>query len=113
MTVAGAVLLDGGLTVASIETGRQHPDRGFWNRCDAILRTGGALTAEYARQRVSAILKTLGAGLANVESTQSAGQPDRRAPSQAPSPTSLAAAPTTATFLDAVAAALSRRVGHR
>ncbi|MEU8388842.1 helix-turn-helix transcriptional regulator [Micromonospora sp. NPDC048843] len=36
-------------SIASIETGRQHPDRRFWNRCDTILRTGGALTAEYAR----------------------------------------------------------------
>ncbi|MFK3983013.1 helix-turn-helix domain-containing protein [Micromonospora sp. NPDC050397] len=36
-------------SIASIETGRQHPDRTFWNRCDTILRTGGTLTAEYDR----------------------------------------------------------------
>ncbi|MEU8328552.1 helix-turn-helix transcriptional regulator [Micromonospora sp. NPDC048839] len=36
-------------SIASIETGRQHPDRTFWCRCDTILRTGGALSAEYDR----------------------------------------------------------------
>ncbi|MDG4760449.1 helix-turn-helix transcriptional regulator [Micromonospora sp. WMMD710] len=36
-------------SIASIETGRQHPDRTFWNRCDTILQTGGALTTEHDR----------------------------------------------------------------
>ncbi|MGC4876078.1 helix-turn-helix domain-containing protein [Micromonospora sp. DT43] len=36
-------------SVANTETGRQHPERSFWSRCDAVLRTGGVLTAEYDR----------------------------------------------------------------
>ncbi|MET7951085.1 helix-turn-helix transcriptional regulator [Micromonospora sp. NPDC005324] len=36
-------------SIASIETGRQYPERTFWNRCDTILQTGGALSAEYDR----------------------------------------------------------------
>lgn len=36
-------------SVANTETGRQHPERPFWARCDEALRTGGVLTAEYDR----------------------------------------------------------------
>ncbi|PTA46457.1 hypothetical protein C8054_10385 [Micromonospora sp. RP3T] len=36
-------------SIASTETGRQHPDRAFWCRCDTVLRTGGTLTADYDR----------------------------------------------------------------
>ncbi|GAB3053227.1 helix-turn-helix domain-containing protein [Micromonospora schwarzwaldensis] len=36
-------------SIASTETGRQHPDRTFWCRCDTVLRTGGTLTADYDR----------------------------------------------------------------
>ncbi|MFF3868894.1 helix-turn-helix domain-containing protein [Micromonospora sp. NPDC001898] len=36
-------------SVANTETGRQHPERPFWTRCDQALRTGGVLTAEYDR----------------------------------------------------------------
>ncbi|WP_431893219.1 helix-turn-helix domain-containing protein [Micromonospora haikouensis] len=36
-------------SVANTETGRQHPERPFWTRCDRVLRTGGVLTAEYDR----------------------------------------------------------------
>ncbi|ABP56839.1 helix-turn-helix domain-containing protein [Salinispora tropica] len=36
-------------SVANTETGRQHPERPFWTRCDEALRTGGVLTAEYDR----------------------------------------------------------------
>lgn len=36
-------------SVANTETGRQHPERSFWTRCDTVLRTGGVLTAEYDR----------------------------------------------------------------
>ncbi|WP_194823106.1 helix-turn-helix transcriptional regulator [Micromonospora sp. S-DT3-3-22] len=36
-------------SVANTETGRQHPERPFWTRCDQVLRTGGVLTAEYDR----------------------------------------------------------------
>ncbi|TDC86196.1 XRE family transcriptional regulator [Micromonospora sp. KC606] len=36
-------------SVANTETGRQHPERSFWTRCDQVLRTGGVLTAEYDR----------------------------------------------------------------
>ncbi|WP_405097949.1 helix-turn-helix domain-containing protein [Micromonospora sp. NBC_01412] len=36
-------------SVANTETGRQHPERPFWTRCDHVLRTGGVLTAEYDR----------------------------------------------------------------
>ncbi len=50
-------------SVANTETGHQHPDRTFWSRCDTVLRSGGALVAEYDRiteldrrlRRVSAI----------------------------------------------------------
>ncbi|RQW97565.1 helix-turn-helix domain-containing protein [Micromonospora inaquosa] len=36
-------------SVASTETGHQHPDRAFWARCDTVLRTGDALVSEYDR----------------------------------------------------------------
>ncbi|MFI6163113.1 helix-turn-helix domain-containing protein [Micromonospora haikouensis] len=36
-------------SIANTETGRQHPERPFWTRCDQVLRTGGVLTAEYDR----------------------------------------------------------------
>ncbi|MCX4469435.1 helix-turn-helix domain-containing protein [Micromonospora sp. NBC_01655] len=36
-------------SIANTETGRQHPERPFWTRCDQMLRTGGVLTAEYDR----------------------------------------------------------------
>ncbi|WP_018587098.1 helix-turn-helix domain-containing protein [Salinispora arenicola] len=36
-------------SVANTETGRQHPERPFWTRCDEALRTGGVLTAEFDR----------------------------------------------------------------
>ncbi|MDG4793034.1 helix-turn-helix transcriptional regulator [Micromonospora sp. WMMD1082] len=36
-------------SVANTETGRQHPERPFWTRCDHVLRTGGVLTDEYDR----------------------------------------------------------------
>ncbi|WP_433532990.1 helix-turn-helix domain-containing protein [Micromonospora sp. CA-263727] len=36
-------------SVASTETGHQHPDRAFWTRCDTVLQTGGVLTVEYDR----------------------------------------------------------------
>lgn len=34
-------------TVANAETGHQHPDRAFWQRCDLVLKTDGALTTDY------------------------------------------------------------------
>lgn len=39
--------LYGRSTVANAETGHQRPDRGFWQRCDEILQTGGLLTTGY------------------------------------------------------------------
>ncbi|WBB80392.1 helix-turn-helix transcriptional regulator [Micromonospora sp. WMMD882] len=36
-------------SVANTETGRQHPERSFWSRCDTVLRTGGVLAAEHDR----------------------------------------------------------------
>ncbi|MEU5785166.1 helix-turn-helix domain-containing protein [Micromonospora lupini] len=36
-------------SVANTETGRQHPEREFWARCDTALHTGGILTQEYDR----------------------------------------------------------------
>ncbi|TCB97201.1 XRE family transcriptional regulator [Micromonospora zingiberis] len=36
-------------SVANTETGRQHPERSFWARCDTVLGTGAVLTAEYDR----------------------------------------------------------------
>jgi len=36
-------------TIANAETGRQHPDRTFWERCDTVLQTGGTLAASYDR----------------------------------------------------------------
>ncbi|MFG2049812.1 helix-turn-helix domain-containing protein [Micromonospora sp. NPDC048935] len=36
-------------SVANTETGRQHPEREFWARCDSALHTDGALTQEYDR----------------------------------------------------------------
>ncbi|MEV5695885.1 helix-turn-helix domain-containing protein [Micromonospora globbae] len=36
-------------TIANAETGRQRPDRSFWERCDEILQTGGILAASYDR----------------------------------------------------------------
>lgn len=36
-------------TIANTEVGRQRPDRAFWGRCDALLDTGGVLTAGYDR----------------------------------------------------------------
>ncbi|GIJ42047.1 helix-turn-helix domain-containing protein [Micromonospora andamanensis] len=36
-------------SIANTETGRQHPERPFWARCDQVLRTGGVLIAEYDR----------------------------------------------------------------
>ncbi|RKF23619.1 helix-turn-helix domain-containing protein [Micromonospora globbae] len=41
--------LSGRSTVANAEVGRQHPDRAFWERCDAVLQTGGDLAAGYDR----------------------------------------------------------------
>src|SRR6266566_9509553 len=32
-------------TIANVETGRQHVPRNFWERADAVLRTGGTLAA--------------------------------------------------------------------
>ncbi len=40
-------MLSGRSTVANTEVGRQHPDRGFWERCDEVLDTAGALAAGY------------------------------------------------------------------
>jgi transcriptional regulator with XRE-family HTH domain len=34
-------------TVANVETGRQHVPRGFWERADNVLRTGGTLATGY------------------------------------------------------------------
>jgi tetratricopeptide (TPR) repeat protein len=34
-------------TVANVETGRQHVPRAFWQRCDEVLATDGALTTAY------------------------------------------------------------------
>ncbi|MFG1881939.1 helix-turn-helix domain-containing protein [Micromonospora sp. NPDC049102] len=34
-------------SVANTETGRQHPEREFWARCDTALHTDGTLTQEY------------------------------------------------------------------
>jgi transcriptional regulator with XRE-family HTH domain len=34
-------------TVANVETGRQNVGRGFWERCDELLATAGALAADY------------------------------------------------------------------
>ncbi|GGM10202.1 helix-turn-helix domain-containing protein [Micromonospora yangpuensis] len=42
-------ILTGRSTIANTEVGRQHPDRAFWNRCDEVLDTDGALTAGYDR----------------------------------------------------------------
>ncbi|MEV4495665.1 helix-turn-helix transcriptional regulator [Micromonospora arborensis] len=36
-------------SVANTETGRQHPEREFWARCDTALHTDGTLTQEYDR----------------------------------------------------------------
>ncbi|MEU8333670.1 helix-turn-helix transcriptional regulator [Micromonospora arborensis] len=36
-------------SVANTETGRQHPEREFWARCDTALHTGGVLAQEYDR----------------------------------------------------------------
>ncbi|MEU7800510.1 helix-turn-helix transcriptional regulator [Micromonospora arborensis] len=36
-------------SVANTETGRQHPEREFWARCDTALRSGGTLTQDYDR----------------------------------------------------------------
>ncbi|WP_433117870.1 helix-turn-helix domain-containing protein [Micromonospora sp. CA-246542] len=36
-------------SVANTETGRQHPEREFWARCDTALHTDGILTQEYDR----------------------------------------------------------------
>ncbi|MEU8388848.1 helix-turn-helix transcriptional regulator [Micromonospora sp. NPDC048843] len=36
-------------SVASTETGHQHPDRAFWAHCDTALETGGVLVTEYDR----------------------------------------------------------------
>ncbi|MET8527160.1 helix-turn-helix transcriptional regulator [Micromonospora sp. NPDC005172] len=36
-------------SVANTETGRQHPEREFWARCDTALQTDGTLTQEYDR----------------------------------------------------------------
>ncbi|MDG9674812.1 helix-turn-helix transcriptional regulator [Micromonospora sp. DH14] len=36
-------------SVASTETGHQHPDRAFWARCDVVLQTGDVLVSEYDR----------------------------------------------------------------
>ncbi|MBO4205588.1 helix-turn-helix domain-containing protein [Micromonospora echinofusca] len=36
-------------SVANTETGRQQPDRAFWERCDAVLQTSGVLAQEYDR----------------------------------------------------------------
>lgn len=38
-------------TVANVERGRQRIGREFWQSCDQLLRTDGALTAEYERIR--------------------------------------------------------------
>ncbi|MGC4868676.1 helix-turn-helix domain-containing protein [Micromonospora sp. DT53] len=36
-------------SVANTETGRQHPEREFWARCDTALHTGGILVQGYDR----------------------------------------------------------------
>ncbi len=43
-------------TIANAETGRQRPDRTFWERCDKVLQTGGTLAASY--DRVIALQRT-------------------------------------------------------
>lgn len=43
----GPLVLMGRSSVANIETGHQQADRGFWLKCDQVLDSGGALTADY------------------------------------------------------------------
>lgn len=40
-------VLAGRSTIANTEVGLQHPNRAFWQRCDEVLDTKGALTAGY------------------------------------------------------------------
>src|SRR6266581_7984700 len=41
-------------TIANVETGRQHVPRDFWERADAVLRTGGVLAAGYDQSETAA-----------------------------------------------------------
>ncbi|MEU5725031.1 helix-turn-helix transcriptional regulator [Micromonospora sp. NPDC047738] len=64
-------------TIANAETGRQRPDRTFWERCDEVLQTGGILATSYDRvvalqrnyQRKSAIASTASVASAQTDPT--------------------------------------------
>jgi tetratricopeptide (TPR) repeat protein len=45
----GPLVFAGRSTIANVEAGRQRVRREFWKRCDELLHSGGALTADYDR----------------------------------------------------------------
>ena len=63
-------------TIANVEVGRQHVPRAFWQRCENLLKTDGALTTGYDQLQA---LATHARRLAARAEGQPAGTPGRGA----------------------------------